>query len=72
MIIVTHEPDIAQYAKRAIEFRDGKMKKDVAIQNPARSQPWKSCRRCLCSMKMTSRRLRTQRLPRRRTVTETG
>ena len=23
--IVTHEPDIAQYAKRAIEFRDGKM-----------------------------------------------
>ncbi len=33
VIIVTHEPDIAQYAKRAMEFRDGKMKKDVAIQN---------------------------------------
>jgi putative ABC transport system ATP-binding protein len=33
VIIVTHEPDIAQYAKRALEFRDGKMKKDVAIQN---------------------------------------
>jgi len=33
VVIVTHEPDIAQYAKRALEFRDGKMKKDVLIQN---------------------------------------
>ena len=33
VVIVTHEPDIAQYAKRALEFRDGKMKKDVPIQN---------------------------------------
>jgi putative ABC transport system ATP-binding protein len=33
VVIVTHEPDIAQYAKRALEFRDGKMKKDVVIQN---------------------------------------
>jgi putative ABC transport system ATP-binding protein len=33
VVIVTHEPDIAQYAKRAMEFRDGKMKKDVLIQN---------------------------------------
>jgi putative ABC transport system ATP-binding protein len=33
VVIVTHEPDIAQYARRAIEFRDGKMKKDVLIQN---------------------------------------
>jgi putative ABC transport system ATP-binding protein len=33
VVIVTHEPDIAQYAKRAIEFRDGRMKKDVLIQN---------------------------------------
>jgi len=33
VVIVTHEPDIAQYAKRAMEFRDGKMKKDVMIQN---------------------------------------
>ncbi|HKV03521.1 MAG TPA: ABC transporter ATP-binding protein [Candidatus Acidoferrales bacterium] len=30
--IVTHEPDIAQYAKRAVEFRDGKMRKDVLVQ----------------------------------------
>ncbi len=33
VVIVTHEPDIAQYAQRALEFRDGKMKKDVQIQN---------------------------------------
>jgi putative ABC transport system ATP-binding protein len=31
--IVTHEPDIAQYAKRAIEFKDGKMRRDMRIQN---------------------------------------
>ena len=31
--IVTHEPDIAQYAKRAIEFRDGKVRRDVMIQD---------------------------------------
>ncbi len=31
--IVTHEPDIAQYAKRAIEFKDGKMRRDMMIQN---------------------------------------
>ena len=33
VVIVTHEPDIAQYAKRALEFRDGRMQKDVLIQN---------------------------------------
>jgi len=33
VIIVTHEHDIAQYAKRAIEFRDGKVIRDVEIQN---------------------------------------
>ena len=32
VVIVTHEPDIAQFSKRALEFRDGKMKKDVRIQ----------------------------------------
>jgi len=29
--LVTHEPDIAQYAKRVLEFRDGKIKKDVQV-----------------------------------------
>jgi putative ABC transport system ATP-binding protein len=33
VVIVTHEPDIAQYAKRAMEFRDGRMRKDVLIQD---------------------------------------
>jgi putative ABC transport system ATP-binding protein len=33
VVIVTHEPDIAQYAKRAVEFRDGRLKKDVSIQD---------------------------------------
>ena len=32
VIIVTHEPDIAQFAKRVVEFRDGKIRKDVAVQ----------------------------------------
>ena len=31
IIVVTHEPDIARYAKRIIEFRDGKVKKDVSV-----------------------------------------
>ena len=33
VVIVTHEADIAQYARRALEFRDGKMRRDVAVQN---------------------------------------
>jgi len=31
--LVTHEPDIAQYAKRVLEFRDGKIRKDVPVTN---------------------------------------
>jgi putative ABC transport system ATP-binding protein len=31
--LVTHEPDIAQYAKRVLEFRDGKIKKDVLVKD---------------------------------------
>jgi ABC-type lipoprotein export system ATPase subunit len=30
---VTHEHDIAQYAKRILEFRDGKMRRDVAVSD---------------------------------------
>ena len=33
VIIVTHEHDIAQYAKRALEFRDGKLRRDADIQD---------------------------------------
>jgi putative ABC transport system ATP-binding protein len=32
VVLVTHEPDIAQYSQRALEFRDGKMKRDLRIQ----------------------------------------
>ncbi|HXJ15749.1 MAG TPA: ABC transporter ATP-binding protein [Candidatus Polarisedimenticolia bacterium] len=35
VVIVTHEHDIAQYAKRAVEFRDGRIRHDVQIQNRA-------------------------------------
>jgi putative ABC transport system ATP-binding protein len=34
MIVVTHEPDIAAYAGRTIQFRDGRIQKDVLIQQP--------------------------------------
>ena len=31
IVLVTHEPDIAQYAKRNLEFRDGKLKRDTLV-----------------------------------------
>lgn len=34
VILVTHEPDIAQYASRIIEFRDGRIRRDVAVESP--------------------------------------
>ena len=33
IIMVTHEQDIAEYAKRVIMFRDGKIPKDYAVEN---------------------------------------
>ncbi|MHB8411518.1 MAG: ABC transporter ATP-binding protein [Candidatus Acidiferrales bacterium] len=33
VVLVTHEMDIANYAQRALEFRDGKMRKDMNIQH---------------------------------------
>jgi len=33
VVIVTHEPDIAHFAKRVLEFRDGKIKKDFTVQH---------------------------------------
>jgi putative ABC transport system ATP-binding protein len=32
VVLVTHEADIAQYAKRALEFRDGRLRRDYPIQ----------------------------------------
>ncbi len=33
VVIVTHEPDIARYVKRALDFRDGRLRTDVLIQD---------------------------------------
>ena len=35
-MLVTHEHDIAQFAKRVLVFRDGKIRKD----DPVRVRPW--------------------------------
>lgn len=34
IILVTHEPDIAQFSKREIVFRDGQIKRDDVVQVP--------------------------------------
>ena len=34
IILVTHEPDIAQFAKREIVFRDGQIKRDDVVDVP--------------------------------------
>jgi len=33
LVLVTHEPDIAQYAQRVVIFKDGKIRKDYQIEN---------------------------------------
>lgn len=33
IILVTHEPDIAQFAKRIVVFRDGKIRRDEPVQD---------------------------------------
>jgi putative ABC transport system ATP-binding protein len=33
LVLVTHEPDIAEYAQRVIVFKDGKIKRDYPIEN---------------------------------------
>ncbi|MGH9417879.1 MAG: ABC transporter ATP-binding protein [Terriglobales bacterium] len=38
LVLVTHEPDIAQYAQRVITFRDGKIRKDERIEHPANAE----------------------------------
>jgi putative ABC transport system ATP-binding protein len=34
IILVTHEPDIAQFAKREIVFRDGQIRRDDVVEVP--------------------------------------
>ena len=33
IVLVTHEPDIAAYAKRIVEVRDGRIRRDEAVRN---------------------------------------
>jgi putative ABC transport system ATP-binding protein len=35
IVLVTHEPDIAQYAKRTLEFRDGRLRRDNLVRDRA-------------------------------------
>ena len=42
--LVTHEPDIAQYARRVVTFKDGRIKRDEMIKN------WRSAREELDSL----------------------
>ena len=43
IVLVTHEPDIAQYARRIVVFRDGKIRRDDAVeQRPRASEVLKS------------------------------
>ncbi|MBI3695855.1 MAG: hypothetical protein HY238_13570 [Acidobacteria bacterium] len=34
IVLVTHEPDIACYAKRTVIFGDGKIRQDAPAENP--------------------------------------
>ena len=33
IVLVTHEPDVAQYCKRVVEVRDGRIKRDHAVED---------------------------------------
>jgi putative ABC transport system ATP-binding protein len=33
IVMVTHEPDVAQYTKRIVTFKDGKIIGDRAVEN---------------------------------------
>ena len=39
LIVVTHEPDIAEYAERRIAFRDGQVIEDAAVKSRRRAVP---------------------------------
>jgi putative ABC transport system ATP-binding protein len=37
IVLVTHEHDIAQFTTRVVVFRDGRVRKDERVPNPARA-----------------------------------
>jgi putative ABC transport system ATP-binding protein len=38
VVIVTHEPDIASYTNRNVSFRDGRIQKDIQVENPRKAK----------------------------------
>jgi len=48
IVLVTHEPDIAQFAQRSIQFRDGKIRRDEQVRtglaHPKSSRPFRRWR----------------------------
>lgn len=38
IILVTHEPDVAQFARRVLQFRDGRLKSDHTVKNRPRAE----------------------------------
>ena len=39
VLMVTHEPDMAAYARRMVHFVDGRIARDVANENPTTTAP---------------------------------
>ncbi|MHB1651843.1 MAG: ABC transporter ATP-binding protein [Desulfitobacteriaceae bacterium] len=39
ILIVTHEPDIAEYTRRIVRFRDGHIERDERVENPRQARP---------------------------------
>ena len=37
IIVVTHEPDVAAFARRILTFRDGRVVGDTPVANPKRA-----------------------------------
>jgi putative ABC transport system ATP-binding protein len=37
IVLVTHEPEVAQYARRIVEVRDGRIRRDVPVAAPHRA-----------------------------------
>ena len=37
VVLITHEPDIAQFARRVVTFRDGRVLSDVAVTDRKRA-----------------------------------